>query len=171
MARAGRLRTTAAALLLCSSGAASQSPGSPSAPGAPGPPGAGLERVTFALDGTDFELALPRVRGLSRSGGAVAIRAAERLVRFVQVGRAKPGPVPVFDRQRVLDDRRVFLYRLDPPDERSGSGGPEAGLVGRLETDGIALDVVCHDQGEWPGPDAGWCLPYLHTLRVARAGP
>ncbi len=55
-----------------------------------------------------------------------------------------------------------------------GSGGPEAVLDGVLETPAGRYRVSCWIQGEWPGEpnrgDAGWCLPYLKTLRLRADG-
>jgi len=60
-----------------------------------------------------------------------------------------------------------LTYDSTSPTTSIGSGGPEAFLKGQIvfEENNI-IEVDCTIQQEWKKPDATWCVPYLHHLKI-----
>lgn len=65
-----------------------------------------------------------------------------------------------------LANGAILTYDLINYSEQ-GSGGPEASLLGNISfDDATTIEVTCHIQQDASQPDARWCIPYLHHLKV-----
>ncbi|MBN2002076.1 MAG: hypothetical protein JXA21_01865 [Anaerolineae bacterium] len=133
---------------------------------------AGLTRHMFTLDGSEFELLMPPEYRLTVEDESQVrfTLSDQRLDRSVIVSAAAPA-------MRFAEgDRSVRLksgYRLQyvvAPDLGAGSGGTIAQLVGQMKAGSLLVTVECHDQDEL-APDPGWCISYLHHLKLTQALP
>jgi hypothetical protein len=137
----------------------------------PSPP---LERMTFTLRDSTFEIQLPERPWLPEGSKMVALRdhvifhASPRAMRFIKIANVKQKTPTVVGRTQTLSNGSTLVFRVNY-NVGGGSGGTEGTLVGRVEINGQRLSVTCGDQIEGSRPDPEWCIPYLGTLAIVPA--
>jgi Tse3 toxin immunity protein Tsi3 len=67
-------------------------------------------------------------------------------------------------RRGVLANTGILEYAIED-NTGGGSGGPIAGLTGRIQIGSNAFTVKCTDQEEI-SREADWCLSYLNRLEI-----
>ena len=123
----------------------------------------------FSVDGQRFLVLLPSDMEQASPLGSdetATFKSSRglRTTQFIQFSTLDSLAVDQYPYSVTLTGGAILRYKI-VISEDTGSGGPEADLIGVLDFGTDQISVQCHDQDERK-PQPRWCISSLHHIRM-----